>query len=237
MKRILIGLLLVAVCSDGAETLIADYFDILTGSSGGTEVSGRIHLRSNKDAHDILISTNYSFLITSDPSGIFEIENQRETFGRLFGALKVAPGQAVSGTPTDYPIDIALMDGSTTQATASITVKAVSTRLLDNLLDFSESYALANSRLWGRVNLTDSQVASYITELEGSGGVLSGFDFYTQPLTSFANTQPDLELDLEEAASIIGGLGYAYMVSSTYGPSGNATQRARLKAVIYDAME
>jgi hypothetical protein len=237
MKRLLIGLLLVVVCSSGAETLIADYFDILTGSTNGTEVTGRIHLRSNKDAHDTPIPTNYTFVITSDPSGIFEIEDQRETFGRLLGALKVAPGQTVSASPTDYPIGLALFDGSTTQATASITVKAVSTRLLDELLIYSEDYAFGNNRLWGRKYFSDSEVASYVTELEGSAGVLSGFDFYTQPLTSFANTQPVLELDLEEAASIIGGLGYAYMTSSTYGPSGNAAERARLKAAIYDALE
>ncbi len=237
MKRLLPGLLFCVVRIVSAETLHADYFDIKTGSTADTEVTGKVHLRSNKDAHDTPIPTNYTFSITSDPSGIFGIEDERDTVSRLFGVLKVKSGQSVSGSPTDYPISIALTDGSTTQATASITVKAVATTLLDDLLVYSEDFALGNSRLWGRKNFSDSEVAAHITDVEGTGGALSGFTFYTQSLTNFANTYPALEEDLEEAASIIGGLGKAYMDSSTYGPGGNATERARLKAVIYDALE
>jgi len=221
-----------------AETLFASYFDIFTSSSAGKEVVGKVHLRSNYDVYYNPIPANYSFSI-SDPSGIFEIEDQRDSDGRLFGVLKVAPGQTVSSSETDYPMSVILSNNTSELATANITVKALDTRLIDSMSDYGKNFVLSQSRLYGEAKISDSLAASYISDLEVNGGRLSGYGFYANSLASYTNSfsADGLSSELISAIAIIGQLGQVYMnASSIYGPNGNPANHVQLKEALYEAL-
>jgi chondroitin AC lyase len=231
-----IGLLLAAP-SAVAETLLASYFDITTNSPAGAEVTGKIHLLSNKDAHQTPPPSSYSFSITADPSGVFAVEDQRDSDGLLFGVLKVAPGQSVSVTPMDYPLTVALMDGVTPVASTGLVVHATNETLLSRIFVQMQDFPIAQNRLYGRKNYSDNSVSNFLDELEGNSFQFTGFDFYTNDILSYTNSPGTVGDEWVDAANRIGGMGKAYYTSPVYGPGGDPVRRARLKAGLYGALE
>lgn len=219
-----------------AETLFAGYFDIQTGSPAGTEVNGKVHLLENKNAHQTPIPAPYTLAIASDPSGVFELVNQRDSVSRLFGTLKVKAGQSVSATPTDYPLTVTLSSGASTLATANLVVRGIAQPLLNGFLSFASSHALAESELWGGANYNDATVGTMLTEIETNNGRFNGYTFYALPISSFANTGGTLGNQWVDVMKKIGGLGKAYKQSATYGPGGTPTNHTRLKLALYSAM-
>lgn len=62
------------------ETVFANYFDIPTDSSAGTEVTGRIHLERNKDVLTRPIPKGYRFEIIKQPEDkLFRIDSSPDT--------------------------------------------------------------------------------------------------------------------------------------------------------------
>ncbi len=231
-----------------AETLFGNYFDIKTGSAGRTEVNGKIHLLSNKDAHKTPVPSTYHFVITSDPSGLFEVVDQRDSISRLWGMLRVKTGLSVSANALDYPVSVSLLDGSNSVAQANVVIHAVSSPLYDGFLDSAKSRARGEPRLYGSTSYIDSAVASLITEVENNGGrfidvaapLVNGqpqvYAFYTTPISTFIANHSYQGDNWAAVASKIGGLGKAYATSPKYGPGGTVTDHARLKSAIYSAM-
>jgi hypothetical protein len=238
MKRLGIMLLLAGVLAKAGadETLLADYFDIKAGSGSGSEACGRINLMSNKDAHHKRIPDSYRFEITADPSGLFVIENQRDSESRLFGALKVVEGRSLPAAAQSYALSVALRDGSATLAATNITIQAVARTVQDKALAYLDRLTLGEGRFYGRRNYTDAQVAAMIEEVEKNKGGFADLGFYTKDIYSYANTKGKLGDEWAEASNRIGGLGYAYRMSKTYGPGGDAVARQQLKHALYLAI-
>lgn len=239
LAAILAASLCVETTVSAAESLFAGYFDIKVGSGPGTEVCGKVNLRRNKDAYVSAVPAGYALAIASNPSDIFELVNERDSMGRLFGTLRVKPGRTVAAVPTNYSLTVTLTDGATTLATVPITIRALNQALYDGFLAYAKNHCLANDRLYGRIRYSDSVVAGLITELETNGGRFNGFSFYTTPISSFVNTvntSPNLADQWQSAAQKIGALGYAYMKSPKYGPAGLPADHGRLKNALYLAL-
>ncbi|MDO5980043.1 polysaccharide lyase family 8 super-sandwich domain-containing protein [Flavivirga spongiicola] len=216
------------------EVLFANYFDIETNQSEGTTVTGKINLKSNKDVDISPIPGTYQFSIDTGDTDIFEIETHFDNKGRVFGVLKVATGKN-SGSAQDYNLTIVLKDGTTTKATKSIIVHVVSKTLWTELVEHYTPITISESRLYGRTKFSESELTTYITELENNNGQFTVFSFYGAHPSSFSGK--DLEKEWQDASELIGGLGYAYAKSTVYGiPSGNSTNMERLKRVIYKAL-
>jgi len=231
------GLLAVGLLEAGAaETLLVNYFDIPVASPAGTEVCGRIHLDSNRDAHHHRIPETYHFEILSDPSGLFELDAQRDSESRLFGALRIASGHELPKTPTNFVLQVALRDGSTLLASTNLTVYAVAQTTLKRALTYLDRLTQDESRFYGRRRYTDAQVAALITEVEQRQGGFASLGFYTRDLLSYRKSGGQLGREWEEASNIIGGLGYAYRTSKQYGPAGDPAAHQRLKRALYLAI-
>ena len=71
------------------ETIFANYFDIEVAHGEGSEVFGRLHLKSNKNVRTSPIPSGYQFEIVSADSDLFELITQRDDEGRVFGTLRV----------------------------------------------------------------------------------------------------------------------------------------------------
>ena len=220
-----------------AETLLVNYFDIQAGSAAGTEVCGRINLMSNREAHHTPIPADYRLELTADASGLFVLDNQRDSASRLFGALKVAPGRALPAAPGSYKLSVALRAGGVTVAQTNLTVQAVTRTVQDKALAYLDPLARTEVRFYGRRKYTDAQVAAYIEEIEKNRGGFADLGFYKNDVLSYVHTEGKLGEEWEEASNRIGGLGYAYRLSKTYGPGGDAAARLRLKKALYTAID
>jgi hypothetical protein len=231
--------LLVAVLLNqarGAETVLAEYFDIQTKSGPGTEVWGRINLLANKDAHHERIPASYQFDLIADPSGLFVLENQRDSESRLFGALKVAPGRALPATPTNYTLSVVLRYEGVMLVKTNITVHLVAQTTQAKVTADLDLLARDQGRFYGRRRYPDKQVATLIEELENNKGGFVDLGFYGKDILSYQNSGGKFGFECEEASNRIGGLGYAYRTSKTYGPNGDKAARQRLKRALYLAI-
>jgi hypothetical protein len=230
---LLAGLLNQAIA---AETVLTDYFDIQTQSGPGTEVCGRINLLANKEAHHQKIPAGYRFEITSDPSGLFSLENQRDSESRLFGALKVAAGRPLPSAPASYKLSVVLRNDNAMLIETNITIHLVAQTLQTQVMADLDQLARRESRFYGRRRYPDAQVASMIEEIEKNKGGFVDLGFYGKDVLSYQQSDGKLGYEWEEASNRIGGLGYAYRHSKTYGPEGDAGARQRLKRALYLAM-
>ena len=219
-----------------AETVLAEYFDIKTGSVAGTPVCGRINLGANRDAHHRRIPESYRWEITSDPSGLFALENQRDSVSRLFGVLKVADGQRVMSTPGSYPLVVALREGSTVLAQTNLTIQVVGQTVQSKAQAYLDQLTQGGNRFYGRRRYKEAQVADLIDDVEKNRGGFSDLGFYTKDLLGYLKTDGKLGEEWEEASDRIGGMGYAYRTSKTYGPGGDPLLRQRLKHTLYLAI-
>ncbi len=216
------------------EILLANYFDIKINQAAGTSVTGKVHLTSNKDVEKKVIPASYQFHIENSNTDIFEIKTEFDDKGRIFGVLKVGAGKN-SGNSKDHNLTIVLKDGAVVKAEKNIVVHVTEETLWTKLKDYYTPITISESRLYGRTKFSESQLANYITELENSNGKFSGFSFYTKHPSTFSSGV--LEAEYQSVSELIGGLGYAYAKSTGYGiPSGNATNMARLKRVIYKSV-
>lgn len=219
-----------------AETVLADYFDIQTQSGPGSEVCGRINLLANKDAHHQRIPASYQFELVADPSSLFVLDNQRDSESRLFGALKVAPGRSLPAAPTNYTLAVVLRNEGVMLAKTTITVHLVAQTTQAKVTADLDLLARDQARFYGRRRYPDTQVASLIEEIEKTKGGFDDLGFYGKDVLSYQHSGGKLGLEWEEASNRIGGLGYAYRTSKTYGPGGDAGARQRLKRALYLAM-
>ena len=108
----------------------------------------------------------------------------------------------------------------------------------DVYYDRAVEFVGSHSRLTGRRNYEDAEIGKLLAELEANNGAFEGMSFYnaSTPAAWRAIGAGDLGNDLQEAANRIGGLGRAYAESGKYGPSGQETDRERLRNAIYLAL-
>lgn len=228
--------------AQSAETLLAGYFDIKTASPSGTEVQGKVNLLRNKDALTQLIPASYEFHLSSNLDGIFELINQRDSKGRLFGMLRVKAGKAVSSTPIDYQLAVELREDTKVLATAPVTIKAREKTLQETFSSYAAQHCKNVDRLFSRSRFSDDTVTALIVDVEQNNGRFPGYGFYEKPVSDYfwtVGTAPNLSTQWKQVQAKIGGMGYAYVNtgSSTYGPGANPANRLRLKNAIYLALK
>lgn len=234
-----------ALTLSAEEKVFADYFDIPVGSGEGTEVIGKIHLERNKDVATAPIPAGYNFVILRQPKGeYFDIATERDSAGRLTGVLRVKDGVTLPPAPAKYPVVAALRDGDRTVQRISLTVKAVKKTLWQTFYDRYVPGAIANQRLYGRIQPTDDEVTAAIDDLDSHGGRFSDEKCYTTHPKDYPGRISThdhwlggtIEYDWMRVANRIGGLGWAYAKSEVYGPDGDPARRARLRETLVDAI-
>lgn len=219
------------------EEVFSHYFDIESGSPAGTEVIGRINLARSRSVAASPIPEDYGFdIIEDDSGGLFEVRAERDGDGRLYGVFTVAEGNtAQSGS---YALRVELRQGADVMARFSAPISVVESTQWETYHERVVDFVSRTSRLTGRQDYSDSEVADWIAELEAGNGAFNGMRFYSASSEAawLEIGTATLTEELEEAASRIGGLGRAYLRSDTYGPSGMDTERDRLRNAIYLAL-
>ncbi len=219
------------------ERVFSGYFDIASGSGPGSEVIGRINLERNRNVASSPVPDDYTFAVIEDDSGgMFDLRAERDGDGRLFGVLGVADGQ--TARTGDYSLRIELRQGSTVMARFTAPVSVAPQTQWDVYYDRVVGFVLSHGRLTGRQKYKDAEVAALIAELETNDGAFEGMRFYGAATVAEweAIGANKLGRELQEAANRIGGLGRAYAESGKYGPSGQETDRERLRNAIYLAL-
>lgn len=231
---IIVFTLILSNQSFSQEVLFANYFDIETSQTEGSEVFGKVNLKRNKDFLVKPIPTTYKFGLKNN-SSVFAIQTEFDSEGRVFGVLKVASGKKTSKSPTDVSLKIVLMDGNKTIASKNIVVHIVEKTMWQELVDVYSPITVSNSRLFGRKKMSDKEVEGLLNDIETNVGKFSFSSIYTKHPSAYKNAKA-FDKDLENVINTIGGLGKAYAQSKKYGIKGNDSKsRQRLKEAIYIA--
>lgn len=227
------------------EQVIANYFDILVNSKAGTEVTGRIHLERNKDVSTRPIPQSYRFeIIKQADARLFRIDTRYDLSKRIMGVIVVDEGCTPS-TPSSYDMTVVLKDGDKVIKKFDLNIQIVEETLWSVFNKRYTPTTLNNDRLHGRIKYSDDEVAAKILELKRNNGKFEGFKCYDahpqdykgtfDPKNEYTNTGT-IEYDWEKVANQIGGLGYAYATSKTYGPTGVPAKRLELRNALYQAI-
>lgn len=252
MRRILPLLFLIScflpsllLASEVEETVFADYFDIPVNSPAGTEVTGRIHLERNKDVRLDPIPEGYRFeILRQDGKDLFALETRYDLSRRIMGVFTVKKGRDTGNTPGKIRLTVALKDGGKLLQKFNVTIHIVKQTLWTTLNERYTPTVIGNQRLYGKEKFTDEQVTAYLDELESNGWRFKGEKCYTARPDEYPGQLSKLdhwqggtiEYDWMKVANRIGGLGYAYAASKTYGPEGNPKKRERLRNALYQAI-
>ncbi|MEG1585954.1 MAG: silent information regulator protein Sir2, partial [Bacteroidales bacterium] len=228
------------------EKIFANYFDILTGSPGGSEVIGRIHLERNKDVLTSPVPGGYHFEITAQPSDLIEVKTHYDEANRIMGILSVKAGMAMPAEPCVYPLSVVLLDRDTPLNRFDVSVKVVDKTLWQTMYDRYKGFTLDNSRLYGRNKMSDAEIGKRIIEIEQNEGYFMNFPSYTTHPADYLKQkkvkgkpkrgEPTIENEWQEITNIFGGMGYAYAKSAIYGPKGDPGARLRLKRALYKGL-
>ena len=230
------------------ETLFANYFDIPVGSDEGTEVSGRIHLERNKDVRQSPVPAGYHFEIVDQEKKLFRIETRFDPSNRIMGVFMVDSGQHTGSIPVSYQVTVALKNKDQVLKKSKLRIHIVEQTLWTTLYQRYKDLTVSDrgSRMYGGNKFSDKQIHRFIEELEKGNGRFAGVHCYDRHPSDYLNEiivdpvnerrYATIEHEWEKVASMIGGLGYAYAKSDTYGPNGNITGRKRLRKALYSAI-
>ncbi|MGN0189291.1 MAG: polysaccharide lyase family 8 super-sandwich domain-containing protein [Candidatus Cryptobacteroides sp.] len=239
-----ITLCLLSFSVGAKERILANYFDIPINSPAGTEVTGRIHLERNKDVRVNPIPDTYRFEILKQTEGLFQVKTSYDVSGRIMGILTVAPGMMTGDKPAVCHLEIALKDGNNVLSIFPVEINVVEKTLLSRLYANYAPKTLANKRLYGRKRYSDAEVAEQMEALRNNGWKFPGLERcyekrpqdYVQGKKKNGKNGLTIEYDWEKVVNRIGGLGYAYATSKTYGPTGDPEKRLELKDALYQAI-
>lgn len=228
------------------EKIFAGYFDIQTGSSQNTQVTGRIHLERNKDVHKTPVPESYYFKILQNAdNNLFRIETQYDLSKRIMGVIYVNDNRKISSLPLDYKLTVALMDNQKIINQFDVKIHATDKPLWNILYDRYTSGLTENSRMYGRMKYSDQEVSKLIDELNQNNGRFHNEKCYTAVPQDYmkgnnrnvsSREGGTIEYDWARITEKIGGLGYAYATSSVFGPDGVPEKRAALGEAIKKAL-
>ena len=245
-KLIFTGLLwLLTVTSGKAQEIVfAGYFDVATGSPENTEVTGRIHLESNKEAPSRKIPADYRFeILRQDDRPLFRVETQFDAYGRIMGVFRVDEGESTGLQEKTCRMEVALKSGSRTLQTFPVAIHITRQTLWELCYKRYLPMALSQGRLYGSKRLSDEKVARLIRQVTAGNGRFQGFSCYRPLPLKFQYTpkqkNPSLKpLDYEwiQVCNLIGGMGRAYCLSKVYGAEGDPQARKALKEALYQAL-
>ena len=251
-NRIYAILMLVLCCfthftMQAQEKVFADYFDIRTNSTEGTEVIGRIHLERNKDVLTRPIPESYRFeILEQDEAALFTLETRYDLSKRIMGVFTVAEGKQTEAEKASHRLVVALKDGDRQLRKFKVVIRVTKEPLLATLYKRYLPEVIGNDRMYGRTKFTDDEVANKLIELKRNDwkfeGLEKGYERRPQDYICKVDANDDhrptgtIEYDWEKVVNQIGGLGRAYANSKVYGPQGDAAKHRELREALYQAI-
>jgi hypothetical protein len=200
--------------------LLYGYFDIPVGSTEGDVVTGRINPKANRNVDRTPINPNSEFAITGGTgAGLFEMETEWDQFGHMFGIIKVASGQTLSAGK--FTLDVDYIQDATIKESIQLTVNVVRETQWESFAERAIHHSKQQSRMWGRTDVSESEVTTLIPQLIASGGILPDKNY-----TDFNNGMIDI-------CNYIGGFSRNLVLSSKYGPNGTPEDQASLREALY----
>lgn len=235
--------------SGNSQEFFADYFDIAWGASENSEVMGKINLKENKEYKSKSIPKDYLFQIIEDASNNFDIETEFDQKGRIFGVLRTKKGITLGQQDKDFPIKIALYQGTELLKEKNIVVYLRKKILYDQLRENFIPYTSKITKLYGRFTYTEEELKNTIETLLENDGKFPFSEMYGAHPSDYqaikdrgalttdqrnAAREKGIEGDWKNVLKHIGGLGYSYTHSKTYGiPSGNKENLKQLRKALY----
>ena len=142
--------------------------------------------------------------------GVFELVNQYDTKGRLFGAFRVVNASVVGAAGAAYEVNVELRHNDVLLGCRAVTVLSVAETVLGKIGARVKEFARSHSRMWGRTEFkTPAEVAQVVEELEVNNGSFVNNLLYSWTEAEKKNSK-DLKATWTDAINQIGGLGYAY---------------------------
>lgn len=144
-----------------------------------------------------------------------------------------------------YEMTVALMDGKKELQRFPVKVKIVKETLMETFNKRYTPKATAKPHLYGRVIISDKQVAEMIEGLKGNNWMMPGYErCYTERPEAFAKnaakgdyvTSSTIEYQWEEVCKRIGWLGRAFALSKVYGNNGDPEKHAELRDVLLNTI-
>ncbi|TNJ46022.1 hypothetical protein KFZ70_09460 [Tamlana fucoidanivorans] len=219
------------------EILFADYFDINTNKNEGSIVNGKINLKRNKDYLNERVPSTYSFKIIKSDTDIFDLKTEFDEQGRLFGLFMVAKGKNTGKQDSrEYNLLVELRSEGQVLATKNIKIHVVEKTMWDHFIEFYTPITLTTPRLYGRKKIKEEDLPQLINQLLKNNGQFEFTSMYEKSILDYSK-RGEIEIEWQKVSNIIGGLGYAYANSKTYGlPSGNRVNIEKLRHAIYKAV-
>ena len=163
---------------ENIKLILAGYFDLAVNSAAGSEVMGRINYRNNFKFASEGIPKDLSFhLLEGDQ--VFELKNEYDQYGRLFGKLILKEGQILS-LGSQIPLKIELRQNSKVLESSETKVNIVAETLWSQHYAKVRAFALSDDRLSSRykLRLKSKQIDKLFEDLENHQGRFSDFKFY-----------------------------------------------------------
>lgn len=178
--------------------------------------------------HDVMTHGLHMYNI----GGVFELVNQYDTKGRLFGAFRVVNASVVGAAGAAYEVNVELRHNDVLLGCRAVTVLSVAETVLGKIGVRVKEFARSQSRMWGRTKFkTPAEVAQVVEELEVNNGSFVNNLLYSWTEAEKKNSK-DLQATWTDAINQIGGLGYAYYDKENIL---DAAMLARIRQILPDA--
>ena len=192
------------------QLILAGYFDIQSTSTAGREVMGRINYRNNFKFASEGIPQDLSFHLTQG-GHVFELKNQRDQYGRLFGKLILKDPSKLNSS-SFIPLKIELRQNSKILESCQAKVNIVPETLWSQHFAKVKAFVLSEDRLSTRykLRLKKQQFNQVFEDLEKNKGRFSDFSFYDltsdELRTKVFPKQKEYSKQLVDSAERIAGL-------------------------------
>ncbi|WP_163936223.1 immunoglobulin-like domain-containing protein [Paraferrimonas sp. SM1919] len=185
--------------------LTTQYFDIAIDSQQGDEVVGRINYANNYQLSVSSQMQGYRFeLYPSSPLDPFMVMTEVDSSGKLFGRISLEnPNELALGSVQYW----ARLKDAAGEMVASklINIEVTTTTQWQAFYQQAKDFIATESRLYGRTNLTSSEVSAYVDMLNNNQGQFTDLSLYSGSSLSTSSRNDQLI----KAAKRIGGLGWA----------------------------
>lgn len=206
-----------------ADSLNAGYFDIAVDSPPRTEVTGRLNPKANRNGDEIAPQKDWSFRITGGSGAkIFKVKSRWDQFGHLYGVIELAKGKRLKNIGK-MSLELALLQGSEVAENLEVNIHVRESTRWEDFHDSVKQAFEKESRVWGRVDVSEKQADGIIQKLIESNGIYPGMD-YEDPNDGWINI-----------CNHIGGLGRLLVLPGKYGPDGSPADRRLLRKALYHA--
>ena len=199
---------------DELRQTLAEYFDIAANSPAGTEVTGKINFRNNFKSYLGESNKGFSFQLVEGGEQ-FELRNQRNAHGELFGSLVLKPRVPLK-EGKNHNITVALLKGNKEIERTQSLVRVVDQTLMQQHLEKVYRFVQRTDRLLNRYKIRQAKAKALETfnYLEDHNYQLPGYAFYnggpdpSTPKKELRSKGREYSTNLYQAAETFAGLAH-----------------------------